>query len=49
MRRLLIDLGIGLLGMGVMLLWWHLWLDHRALHEIDAYIRMVAPKINKLP
>lgn len=39
----------GILGVVVGLLLWHVYTDHLAFHELDAYIRMVAPKINKLP
>lgn len=49
MRSLLKPMAAGALGVVLALLAWHLWMDHQALHELDAYIRMVAPKINKLP
>lgn len=39
----------GMWGVILALLLWHAWTDHVAFHELDTYIRMVAPKINKLP
>ena len=50
MRRVLIDVGIGLAGMFLMLVLWHAYVDHLAIHELDTYLRTIAaPKINKLP
>jgi len=53
MRAFLKPLLVGLLGAIVgticVLVGWHIALDHVAFHELDAFVKAMAPKIAKLP
>lgn len=49
MRRVLADIGIGLIGMLLMLFLWHAYTDHLAFHAIVGFINEHADQIKKLP
>lgn len=48
-QPLLVGLLGAILGTVLVLVGWHLWTDHAALHDLATYVNAMAPKINKIP